>query len=285
MEAPARATFIARGAALAAVLAAFAGCGLDAGGLREEDVAEPGDGVAGDADGTVSADADADADGRLEISEGLGDGRDAEADDGETDDGPACIPGETRPCAVMPGACGPGVQTCLPGREWGECTDTGPPPTPEACDGLDSDCDGLTDEELGQTTCGVGACRNTVENCAGGVLQTCVPLPPSTCDAPPAYCHTTTEGTDGCGNPCTKVGPEHCYTVHPACLDSSPGTPTDTATCDTPRGRYDCGLTCEEWPNPIGADCEHCVNIVCEPRSGPDEAQFRCNNPPMPPTP
>ena len=161
----------------------------------------------------------------------------------------------------------------------------GPPPTPEACDGLDSDCDGLTDEELGQTTCGVGACRNTVENCAGGVLQTCVPLPPSTCDAPPAYCHTTTEGTDGCGNPCTKVGPEHCYTVHPACLDSSPGTPTDTATCDTPRGRYDCGLTCEEWPNPIGADCEHCVNIVCEPRSGPDEAQFRCNNPPMPPTP
>ena len=279
MGAAARTTCTGCGAALAALLASFAGCGLDATGLREGDVAEPEDGGAGDADGIVVADAEADA----EADDGEAD--DGEADDGETDDGPACIPGETSPCAFMPGTCGPVVQTCLPGGEWGECTDSGPPPTPEACDGLDSDCDGLTDEDLGRTTCGVGACRNTMENCAGGVLQTCVPVAPSTCDAPPAYCHTTTEGTDECGSPCTKLGPEYCYTVHPACLTSGPGTPTDNPSCDTPRGRYNCGLTCEEWPNSIGADCEHCVNIVCEPRSGEDEAQFRCNNLAMPPTP
>jgi len=36
------------------------------------------------------------------------------------------------------------------------------------------------DEGLGSTTCGVGACQTTVENCVGGVTQTCTPGTPST---------------------------------------------------------------------------------------------------------
>jgi hypothetical protein len=51
---------------------------------------------------------------------------------------------------------------------------------PEVCNGLDDDCDGATDEGLGSTTCGVGACQRTVENCAGGVPQTCTPGAPGT---------------------------------------------------------------------------------------------------------
>jgi hypothetical protein len=278
MKAPARATCSGRGAVLAALLAALAGCGLDALGLQVEDATEPGD-VARDADGSVGADAD--VDGRLETSEGSGDGR----DDGARDDVPPCTPGATRICDTVPGVCGPIMQTCLPGGTWGECIGTGPRPTPETCDGEDSDCDGLTDEDLGRTTCGVGACLNIVDNCVDGVLQTCVPLVSSTCDAPPAYCHTITEGTDGCGNRCTKTGPDHCFTVHPACLDSSPGAPTDAETCDTPEGHYDCGLSCEPFPNTIGADCTYCVNIHCHEEGGLDEAQFRCRNIPVPPTP
>jgi len=49
----------------------------------------------------------------------------------------------------------------------------------EACNGLDDDWDGETDEGLGSTTCGVGACAVTVPNCAGGKVQTCTPGDPT----------------------------------------------------------------------------------------------------------
>ena len=48
--------------------------------------------------------------------------------------------------------------------------------TAEICDGLDNDCDGQPDENLGETTCGVGACLHTVENCVGGSDNICDPL-------------------------------------------------------------------------------------------------------------
>ena len=63
------------------------------------------------------------------------------------------------------------------------------PGAPEICDGMDNQCpgdpgDGPSDEGLGQTTCGIGACRRTVNNCVGGVPQTCVPgaAAPEICD-------------------------------------------------------------------------------------------------------
>ncbi len=46
----------------------------------------------------------------------------------------------------------------------------------EVCDGDDNDCDGLTDEELGETTCGFGECLHTVDNCADGETVVCDPL-------------------------------------------------------------------------------------------------------------
>jgi len=49
----------------------------------------------------------------------------------------------------------------------------------EICNGLDDDCDGLTDEDLGETTCGVGACRTTTANCLNGSVETCIPAPPT----------------------------------------------------------------------------------------------------------
>jgi hypothetical protein len=50
----------------------------------------------------------------------------------------------------------------------------------EICNGLDDDCDGSIDEDLGSTTCGIGMCQRTVPNCSGGVPQTCVPGLPTT---------------------------------------------------------------------------------------------------------
>ncbi|MBM4386944.1 MAG: hypothetical protein FJ088_04345, partial [Deltaproteobacteria bacterium] len=54
------------------------------------------------------------------------------------------------------------------------------------------DCDGFADEDLGHTTCGVGECKNTVQNCVNGVPQECVPGNPS-----PEVCDLVDNDCDG----------------------------------------------------------------------------------------
>ena len=41
---------------------------------------------------------------------------------------------------------------------------TGRSPTAEVCDNADNDCDGMVDEDLGQTNCGIGACARMADN-------------------------------------------------------------------------------------------------------------------------
>lgn len=49
-------------------------------------------------------------------------------------------------------------------------------PTEETCNGLDDDCDGEIDENLGTISCGTGVCTNQVSACVNGTPQTCAPL-------------------------------------------------------------------------------------------------------------
>jgi hypothetical protein len=49
-------------------------------------------------------------------------------------------------------------------------------PSDEICDGLDNDCDGAVDEDLGTTRCGLGVCDHESPNCVEGTPQVCDPL-------------------------------------------------------------------------------------------------------------
>ena len=61
----------------------------------------------------------------------------------------------------------------------------------ETCDGLDNNCNGFTDEDLGSTTCGLGVCEHTVANCSNGMPQVCDPM-----------AGKDEEGCDGLDNDC-----------------------------------------------------------------------------------
>ncbi len=103
--------------------------------------------------------------------------------DGTVDEDCPCTDGQTQPCYSGPmgtqgiGACAAGMQTCSLAGTWGACTGEVVPAV-EACNGVDDDCNGSVDD-MGMTSCGIGACAASVLACDNGVPGACVPGQPS----------------------------------------------------------------------------------------------------------
>ena len=109
-----------------------------------------------------------------------------------------CISGDTRACGTSEGDCEEGEQTCAGSGEWGDC-EGGTDPSDEICDGSDNNCDGQIDEELGETTCGLGVCEHTSANCIDGQTAECDPLEGSVdeiCDGVDNDCDGTVDNME-----------------------------------------------------------------------------------------
>ncbi len=89
--------------------------------------------------------------------------------DGETDEALGTLSCGQGVCETTLDACTGGVPAqCEPDVQSGE--------TDETCNGLDDDCDGETDEELGSLSCGIGLCKTSVPACSQGGPNDCEPL-------------------------------------------------------------------------------------------------------------
>ena len=124
--------------------------------------------------------------------------------DGEVDDGLGATT-----CGL--GVCEVTTANCIDGQ-LAECVVAWDLAVDEICDGQDNNCDGLLDEDQGSTTCGLGPCEHTVENCVSGLPVVCNPTQGASaekCDNLDNDCDGTVdegaEANPSCndGNPCT----------------------------------------------------------------------------------
>ena len=204
--------------------------------------------------------------------------------DGQTDEaGCGCTYGDRMACYTGPvgsdglGLCHAGVATCDRNKAWGECLGE-QHPGDEACDGLDNDCDGQTDEGL-LNAC--GACSppddQLVELCANGLDDNCDGQVDENCSCDPD-CHCD-EG--GAGQQCTCHPPTNqtCYSGPPGSLGFGPcrsGThdcveqPDGSWAWSTCEGEVLPQPECQPSGNQLDDDCDGLTDDGCLPDTDGD---------------
>jgi hypothetical protein len=139
--------------------------------------------------------------------------------DGLTDEGYPCAAGGTGPCATFCGTTG--TRTCSASCSWGTCN-----PPPEACNGIDDDCDGLTDEGSecvpGTTgSCATGCGSTGTRSCSTSCLWSPCNPPGETCNGRDDDCDGLCDDGFGC-----------CASTTQACTDSGcSGTQSCSSGC------------------------------------------------------
>ena len=168
------------------------------------------------------------------------------------------------------------------------------PEASEICDGKDNDCNGPTDEGLGTTTCGLGECLHTVDNCVAGQTQQCEPMEgeaPESCDGLDNDCDGHIDQLYDVGEPCVDGLGQCVDEGEKACLPDGSGTfcmaetgqPVDE-TCDGLDNDCD-GSSDEDFP--LGeacvvgvGECQNSGQKIC----AEDHTGAVCNVGPLDPT-
>jgi hypothetical protein len=139
------------------------------------------------------------------------DGRDDDCDT-TADDGFDCAQGADISCGTTCGSVGEGQ--CTDECELPTTADCDPPP--EACNGLDDDCDGDTDDDLPCLRGARVACITTCGSSGTGICtDRCMPPAPSACEAPLETCNAVDDDCDGetdDGFECARATVRSCTT-------------------------------------------------------------------------
>ncbi len=114
---------------------------------RADEVGMDSSGLDSDGDGIVLADGPLDTPSPSEVGPDVA--TESDVTDASVDLPPLCTESDTRACSSpgnpLLGACHAGTQTCTDGA-WGPCVGETLPAATELCDGLDDNCNGITDE-------------------------------------------------------------------------------------------------------------------------------------------
>ncbi len=224
--------------------------------------------------------------------------------DGNPGAGCLCAIGTSRSCYSGPagtqgrGLCRAGTQTCAAtatGSAWGACAGE-VRPSPDTCDGRDTDCDGAPNTGCGCTrgqtrtcysgaagTAGRGLCRNGTQTCVATISGTGTVWGPCAGEVVPAVdvCNGIDRNCDGnpnTGCACTIDASEACYTGPAATRTVAPCRP-GTRRCNA-LVRPDGTLT-SVWGACLGqvlpGAAEVCGNMVDDNCSGmADEGCSSC---------